>query len=157
MKHAFRYFFILTALFFYACEENETTKDEDTSPSSVEIEIVRLVNEHRTGMGLPAMESNDILWKAAREHTQYMIGKKAISHDNFNSRLDAIAKQLPWSGAGENVASGYTSAAAVMTGWLNSAGHKANIEGDFNRIGVAALQDSDGSWYYTQIFVKTNP
>lgn len=147
--------FMMAALAFVSCEET-SDENEVTSPTSVEVEIVRLVNEHRVSLGKPVLESNDILWKAARSHTEYMIGKKAISHDNFESRLDAIAKQLSYSSAGENVASGYTTPAAVMTGWLNSQGHRENIEGDYNKIGVGAIQDADGTWYYTQIFLKVN-
>jgi uncharacterized protein YkwD len=35
---------------------------------------------------------------------------------------------IGFSGAAENIAWGYPTAEAVLTGWLNSPGHKANIE-----------------------------
>ena len=55
---------------------------------------------------------------------------------------------------GENVAAGQTSATAVMNAWLNSSSHKENIEGNFTHIGIAAIQNSNGTYYYTQLFFR---
>jgi uncharacterized protein YkwD len=41
-----------------------------------------------------------------------------------------------------------------MTGWLNSSGHKANIEGNFAHISIATIKDSQGRYYYTQLFYR---
>ena len=56
--------------------------------------------------------------------------------------------------AGENVAFGYATGETVMEGWLNSPGHKANIEGNFTHIGIAAIKDENGRYYYTQLFFR---
>ena len=37
---------------------------------------------------------------------------------------------------------------------LNSAGHKANIEGDFTHFGISIRTNAEGKKYYTNIFVK---
>ena len=47
---------------------------------------------------------------------------------------------------------GYASAESVVNAWLNSSGHRANIEGNSTRTGVSAVKSSDGVWYYTQVF-----
>ena len=54
----------------------------------------------------------------------------------------------------KNVASGYPTAKSFINNWLNSSGHKANIEGDFTHIGIAAIKDSHGRYYYTQLFYR---
>jgi len=60
----------------------------------------------------------------------------------------------PASGFAENVAAGQPTAQSVMTAWLNSSGHKANIEGNYTHIGIGVAKDQNGSKYYTQIFYR---
>ena len=47
------------------------------------------------------------------------------------------------------------SARLVVEGWIASAGHRQNIEGDFTLTGIGAAAGRDGTRYFTQIFVKT--
>ena len=47
----------------------------------------------------------------------------------------------------ENVGNGTTSPQAIMTAWMNSTGHKANILGDYREIGVGYA-----NLYWTQDF-----
>lgn len=54
--------------------------------------------------------------------------------------------------AGENIAYGQSTAAAVMEAWMNSPGHKANILNEsFSRLGVG-LADNNGTLYWVQLF-----
>jgi uncharacterized protein YkwD len=46
------------------------------------------------------------------------------------------------------------SAKEVVEGWLNSPGHKRNIEGDFTLTGIGVAKNNKGIIYYTQIFTK---
>ena len=56
-------------------------------------------------------------------------------------------------GWGENIAYGYQTPSTVMNGWLNSAGHKANIENStYRAIGVGAASNSSGIMYWSQEF-----
>jgi uncharacterized protein YkwD len=51
---------------------------------------------------------------------------------------------------GENIAMGQTSVQQVMTDWMNSAGHRANILNcQFTAIGIGVTTDG---WYWTQDF-----
>jgi len=145
--------FFVSNLLFSSCSKDETGTP---SYSAIELEILKLVNEHRTTIKKSTLELNDIVSQEAKTHTSNMAnGSVAFGHDGFSERISRIKAALAGNGAGgENVASGYTSAKAVMDGWLNSAGHKANIEGDYNLIGIAAVQDKSGGYYYTQIFYK---
>ena len=60
---------------------------------------------------------------------------------------------MPWSNLGENVAYGYGSVAAVMSAWMNSSGHRANIlSSSFAHVGVGRADASNGTPYWTQDF-----
>ena len=65
-------------------------------------------------------------------------------------RIDRVG--FPWRSVAENVAYGYASAAAVMTGWMNSSGHRRNILSSNTHIGVGLAYGSDGLPYWTQVF-----
>lgn len=54
----------------------------------------------------------------------------------------------------ENVAYAFSSAQSVVNAWLNSAGHRANIEGDYTDFDISAEQNEEGRWYFTNIFIK---
>jgi uncharacterized protein YkwD len=50
--------------------------------------------------------------------------------------------------AGENIARGQTDAAAVMTAWMDSPGHRQNILNcDFEDLGVGYVEGSGGPWW----------
>lgn len=54
---------------------------------------------------------------------------------------------------GENIAWGQRSPAEVMTSWLNSAGHRANIlDSRYRNIGVGCVIDAGGAYWWTQNF-----
>ncbi|MBD2773011.1 hypothetical protein ICL16_13245 [Iningainema sp. BLCCT55] len=52
--------------------------------------------------------------------------------------------------AGENVASGYSSAQDVMRGWMNSTGHRANIlNPNYREIGIGYARGNQPYWTQT--------
>jgi uncharacterized protein YkwD len=56
--------------------------------------------------------------------------------------------------AGENIAFGYETPQALVSAWMHSAGHRANIlNRGFHRIGVSGWRASNGVTYATQDFV----
>jgi uncharacterized protein YkwD len=118
-------------------------------------EILDLINEHRTGMGLSPLVMNDVIVAAAQNHSRNMGAKKVpFGHQGFDARMDKLGKQLkPVSGFAENVAYGPIKAKDAVELWLNSPGHKKNIEGDYNLTGIGIAKGKDGELYYTEIFV----
>ena len=63
--------------------------------------------------------------------------------------LSGISKHY----AGENIAMGQPTPAAVMADWMNSKGHKENIlRGEFTGIAVG-IAEKNGAKYWVQIFV----
>lgn len=124
------------------------------SATAYDDEILTLINDHRRSIGKPALAKNQVIWEQANGHSRNMAsGKVPFSHDGFDARIAAIRAALGSGGSGaENVAMGYSSAAAVVNAWLGSAGHRANIEGNSTRTGVSAVKSTGGVWYYTQVF-----
>ena len=65
------------------------------------------------------------------------------------------ASQIPggWTAAGENVAQGHPTGAAMHTGWMGSSGHRANILGNYTDIGIAFLSAGGTTWG-VQVFAR---
>jgi uncharacterized protein YkwD len=119
-------------------------------------EILRYVNQHRRALHLPALLPNSFISSVALEHSRDMLsGKTPFGHDGFRDRIELIRRKLgPIHVVAENVASGPMSAKEVVEGWLNSPGHRRNIEGDFRLTGIGLAFRQDGMIYFTQIFAK---
>lgn len=135
-----------------SCSEDES--DQIIIETSITDQILILVNAHRDSNGLEKLSRNATADNLAIEHSKYMIAQDKISHDNFKSRTENLKRNENAKGTGENVAYGYNTAEKVVTAWLNSSGHKENIEGNFTHTGIAAIQNSDGTYYFTQLFYR---
>lgn len=131
-------------------KENEENKEDVLDISE---EILQLVNIHRVSLGMSALISNNLAVQLANEHTLYMIGENKISHDNFSDRADRLFDEKAVK-VGENVAAKQRTAQEVMDDWLDSPGHRENIEGDFTHIGISVIKNSRGQYYFTQLFLK---
>ena len=105
---------------------------------------------------LPPLKPLQVASDEATRHSQDMAAKKVpFGHDGFKTRAVILANHLNGSSAtGENVATGKMTAKEVITAWLRSPAHRANIEGNFTYTGVGVAKDSRGVVYYTQLFVK---
>ena len=136
--------------------------------TAVELAVVNLVNHERTSRGLAPLNINPKLAFAAGFHSGQMVARAnanpsnpaaAMQHTLYGvnaptptSRLD-YAGYDNWMAYGENIAFGYTTAAAVMQAWMNSAGHRANIlNPNFTEIGVGVATSAAGYLYWTQEF-----
>jgi len=124
----------------------------DTKP--IEVQILELINNHRLSIGLNPLADMTIVKSVAFSHTDYMVDNNEVSHANFYKRSDYLKANAGAIKVTENVAYGYSSAQSVVNAWLKSEGHRANIEGDFTNFDVAAEENAEGKWYYTNIFIK---
>ncbi len=119
-----------------------------------------LVNQYRTGQGLPSLTFRLDIAAIARQHSRDMaIGRVGVSHSGWDGRGDQVVQLLPAQGAAENVAfssiSGKVAGERVVDGWIHSPGHRRNMEGAYNLTGVGIVQGPHETSFYTQIFVKT--
>jgi hypothetical protein len=129
-----------------------------TVPSDLAAQVVGLVNQHRAGLGLGGLAESARLRAAAVWKAQHMAFYGYFSHDDpappvARSVWDRLAACGYTASGGENIAYGQPSAASVMQGWLNSPGHKANIErASFRAIGVGVAAAANGRLYWVQAF-----
>ena len=92
--------------------------------------MLSLTNDERAKAGCGPLRMNSALTKAAEAHASDMVDKHYFAHDSLDGRspFDRM-KAAGYSGGAmaENIAVGYSSAAAVVEGWMNSPGHRQNI------------------------------
>ena len=123
--------------------------------SPMELETMTLINNYRVSIGLNALEKINHVSYKSEEHDEYMIANNVVNHDDFVARSENIIKALGALRVSENVAYNYNSAQGAFDAWLNSPGHRENIEGDFTHFGLSIRENPvNGRKYYTNIFVK---
>lgn len=126
-------------------------------PDAVIAEVLQLVNQERTARGLTELQYSDELEVPAMQHACEMITNHFFAHDNpttGSSPGDRVALSefdaVTW---GENIACGQATAEEVMTGWMNSDGHRANIlNPDFTHLGVGVRTGGTCLIYWVQVF-----
>lgn len=126
------------------------------SSGDVEEDILYYVNKFRKSKGLAPLKMSETLSVEARGHSKSMAnGRTAFGHDGFEGRIDDISKKLGRvSAAAENVAYGNLDAEAVVNGWIKSPGHRKNMLGNFNMIGIGTAKGKGNIIYFTQIFIN---
>ena len=125
-------------------------------------EVLKLVNQERTQRGLKSLTLNEQLDQAADQYSKAMAEQDFFDHTgkDGSSPGDRIAKTgyraNTW---GENIAAGYNTPEAVVRGWMNSSGHRANIlNPNFTEMGLGykSLRNDTGRVnygnYWTQVF-----
>ena len=126
----------------------------DSAVTGYEAEVVRLVNEIRQQNGLRPLTANWELSRVARYKSQDMRDNGYFSHTSptYGSPFQMIrAFGLSFRTAGENIARGYSTPQAVVNGWMNSSGHRANIlNASYTQIGVGYVSQGN---YWTQMFI----
>jgi uncharacterized protein YkwD len=94
-------------------------------------QFVSLLNSHRVDVGCPALEWSGPVAEVAQAHSVDMATRSFFSHTNPDGKspFDRLSDAgVGYSSAAENIAHGYPTGAAVLSGWLGSPGHRANIE-----------------------------
>jgi uncharacterized protein YkwD len=123
------------------------------SNASYAAQVLQLVNNHRASLGLPALVTTPSLTNAAVWKARHMAAYRYMDHNDpappvartWMDRVNTCG--YPGFGAGENIAYGYPTPAAVVNAWLGSPGHRANIENSgFRAIGIGAAGTSVMYW-----------
>jgi uncharacterized protein YkwD len=139
-----------------AVNASGSTEETVVAADNMESSILRYINQHRRQLGKPALQLQSIASQEATRHSRDMAKRKTgFGHEGFAQRMDVIKKTAGWiSASAENVAYGKLSAQEVVKGWLNSPGHKKNIEGDYTFTGIGVYKDAKGIIFFTQIFYR---
>ena len=127
----------------------------DSAVTAYEQEVIRLVNAIRVENGLKPLSYDWELARVARYKSQDMKDNRYFSHTSpiYGSPFQMIRDfGISFKSAGENIAKGYATPQAVVNGWMNSSGHRANILNPaYTRIGVGYVA---GGNYWTQMFIS---
>lgn len=133
-----------------------------------EQEVVERVNAFRAENGVPPLKRVEALDDAARYHSADMAQDGYFDHNSYDRNGDSLTQVCGvWdrlhayysSPTGENIAAGYGNPEAVMEGWKNSSGHRANmLKASSWEIGVGYYYDASSPYrrYWTQDFGRRN-
>jgi len=120
--------------------------------SASEGEFLSKINASRAAVGLAPLQVDSGLRAHAREHTEDMIDADAIFHSSSEELIAAAG--TGWDMLAENVGRGNTPS-TLHDAFMASPGHKKNILGDYNYVGIGtATAASDGRLYVTVVFMK---
>lgn len=118
--------------------------------------ILQRTNSFRAANGKPALQEMAALDTIAQTWSTFMATANYFGH-NIPPKTAGYWTLYPAGKRGwaENVAAGYDPA-SVVDAWINSPGHRANLLGDYNYVGIgyATNPGSEYGSYFTQDFAK---
>jgi uncharacterized YkwD family protein/spore coat assembly protein SafA len=124
---------------------------------ALENAVAVIVNQERARVGLSPLRYNWQLARVARYKSEDMEAKNYFSHTSptYGSPFTMMKNfGINYMSAGENIAMGQPTPSSVMTAWMNSSGHRANIlNTSFTEIGVGVAKNQSGTIYWTQQFI----
>ncbi len=119
-------------------------------------QVVALTNQERVANGCKALTVDSKLTASAQGHSTDMAAKGYFSHTGQDGRspFDRMkAAGYSYRLAAENIAAGQRTPQAVVTAWMNSSGHRANILNcSLTEIGVGVASGGSYGIYWTQNF-----
>ena len=130
-------------------------KEDEELRKSFELQVIDLTNSVRTQRDLNKLSFSQKATVSSRKHSQDMLEKDYFDHINKENKnpFDRMKNEgIVYIGAAENIAAGQTSAIYAHEAWMNSEGHRKNILGNYNNIGVGVSFGGYYSLYYTQNF-----
>lgn len=136
--------------------DTETPGEDDTTQQehAYVLRIVELVNEERAKAGLNPLTLQKNVTAAAQVRaveTETLFSHTRPNGTSFSTALKEAG--VSYRGSGENIAWGQKTPEQVMQGWMNSAGHRANIlNSKYTSIGVGYHQNAAGVNYWSQLF-----
>jgi len=119
--------------------------------------IVAAMNRERAAHGLGPLTLENRLSLAAQDRVDDMLRKRYFDHispDGVNPFTWVRSRGYQYRLVGENLALGYRTSQSVVTGWMNSSGHRENIlESGFDEVGIAFSESSPMRGYRAPLVV----
>jgi len=129
-----------------------TCANADTPATSASVDTMRaavvcLINQQRHQHRLPSLNPSAQLNRSAQGWNSTMIATGNFTHgigDAFATRISATG--YDWQTVGENIATGYPTARAAVSGWMASPDHCRNIlDPSFRDVGTGESPSAVGS------------
>jgi len=145
---------------FYSTPKNNPNSDYYHDLGKL---IVRKLNKYRRSQNL----KDNVIWSEpmyyyVMEHSVYMSRIRDLTHDGFSNRSNYVRRMYPLKASSENLASFQSFslltkddiADRFMKLWINSEGHRLNMEKDFNMCSVAIYKTENEEYYATMFLIK---
>jgi uncharacterized protein YkwD len=131
----------------------ELTTPAPTEAEQLAAEVVRLTNLERAAAGRAPLAVHPAVWSAAMSHSADQAAMGRMSHtgsDGSDAGTRLTRAGFTWRTWGENVAAGQRTAADVVSAWMGSSVHRANIlSSTFTVIGIGVATTANGTRYWT--------
>ncbi|MGQ0433543.1 MAG: FG-GAP-like repeat-containing protein [Microthrixaceae bacterium] len=128
-----------------------------TSPAAADDSLVgsfvNLTNRSRADAGLPSLQFDPGLSAIANTWNDVMIRDSQLKHNPSLSSQVSSQVTSSWTRLGENVGVGY-SPESLQEAFMGSTGHRSNILGSFNRVGIGSSRDGSGRLWVTVVFMQ---
>jgi uncharacterized protein YkwD len=120
--------------------------------SALERSIHNQIDRYRQSLNLPPLTIDPTVSAQARAHSQEMAQSGTLSHT-----MDSVDRQQKYPTAAENIAStqDYPQPDLIaVQDWLSSPAHKQHIIGNYNLTGIGVAKNTQGEYFFTQIFIN---
>lgn len=122
-----------------ATPDAEPVINKVTGLYDIEQAMLDAINAERAAHGLRALKIDKDRQEAARKYCIWMAKSLSLTHSH--------------QGCGENIACGQADVPAVVSRWMGSRGHRANILTNYSHTGVACYVGRDGRLWWIQQFI----
>jgi uncharacterized protein YkwD len=124
--------------------------------------LFELINDERRARGRRPLSWDGELTRMARYHSENMARQRFFDHRDRDgldlSGRAAVHGLRGWSSLAENIAynQGFDDPEAfAVERWMLSPKHRENIlNGDFTHAGLGVVRAPDGTFYFTQVFMR---
>lgn len=132
-----------------------TAEKPDGVHTVMELEVFRLLNEERQSQGLNPLTLNMEAHAAAEVRAQEASIEWSHTRPNGTSCFTVLKEfGITYWTAGENLAAGYQTGAALHNGWKNSPGHYENMmRPNFTSVAIAVYVAPNGYPYACELFL----
>lgn len=133
----------------------ETAAQSEQVSTDENMAVYEIVNRERAKNGLSALSYRYDLQTAANKRAEEIVTSFSHTRPNGSSCFTVLSEYgITYRAVGENIAAGQRTPEAVMNGWMNSQGHRANIlNSNFTGIAVG-VKTIGNTKYWVQIFIK---
>jgi uncharacterized protein YkwD len=132
----------------------ESSPTDQPTPTATEKACLDLMNGFRNENGLEPLVFSRKLTEICIDHTMAMFRREIpAGHQNVDARYKQVSGTTK---VAENVGFviGHQNPLPdMLTNWKNSTGHRKNLVGDYNQVGVTIVHD-DSAWFATTLFAK---
>ena len=118
-------------------------------------QVAGIVNRERAANGLAPLKYSDRLSEAALVRAEEIQSVFSHTRPNGTRCFTAVTEAgISYRSVGENIAYGQRTPEEVMNSWMNSSGHRANILGSYDYIGIGVTY-KNGTYYWSQFFATS--